>query len=238
MILALHGNFGSPEDFDFLREVPGLFTPSLWDYTGYLLPEAGSKLKSLADTPPRGLIGYSMGGRLALQAMADNPLHWDFAVILAAHPGLASDSEKKQRRSNDLEWARAVRSENWSALSERWNAQPVLANSPPPRSEGIETWREEIALGFENWSLGCQADLRPSLSQFARPVRWLVGSEDPKFLRIGEEMHGVFPDFELKVVDGCGHRILQECPEAVRRTLDEFIEPSEPPPRSAEDEKG
>lgn len=238
MILALHGNFGTPEDFGFLGGVPKLFAPCLWDFTCYTQREAGFRLKSLAGTPPRGLIGYSMGGRLALQALADDPVHWDFAIILAAHPGLATESEKAQRRSNDREWARTVRSETWETISERWNSQPVFAGSPPTRMAGFETRREAIARGFENWSLGCQEDLRRSLSRFARPVRWLVGSEDSKFRRIGDEMHGVFPNFDLKVLDGCGHRILQECPEAVRQTLDEVIESFEPPPRSPEDEKG
>lgn len=237
MILALHGNFGSPEDFRFLRDTPNVSAPCLWDYTGYSLVDTGTKLKTLAGASPRGLIGYSMGGRLALQALANDPIYWDFAIIIAAHPGLENKYEKEKRRSSDRQWAKAVRSENWKTLSHRWNSQPILASSPPSPMAKIETWREEIALGFENWSLGCQENLRPSLAQFDRPIRWLVGSRDSKFLRIGEEMSGVFTDFELKVLDECGHRILQESPEAVHRTLEEIIESFELPPHSHGDEK-
>ena len=43
------------------------------------------------------LVGYSMGGRLALHALLDDPALWTKAVIVSAHPGLLEERERLER---------------------------------------------------------------------------------------------------------------------------------------------
>ena len=49
----------------------------------------------------RALLGYSMGGRLALHALLEKDHPWQAAVIISAHPGLESEPERADRRASD-----------------------------------------------------------------------------------------------------------------------------------------
>ena len=158
-----------------------------------------------------------MGGRLALQALAGNPDFWDVAIVISAHPGLKSAEERGLRRERDATWAKRIREESWEEFLQAWNGQSVLAGSgPAPHQADLGSRREEIARAFENWSLGCQADLRTDLSRCAAKILWVVGAEDRKFVSLGREMQSMLQSGELIEIPDSGHRVLQERPEVVR----------------------
>jgi len=54
------------------------------------------------------LIGYSLGGRLAMAYAAKNPSRIASLTIASAHPGLTDESEKQKRLENDAMWAKNV----------------------------------------------------------------------------------------------------------------------------------
>lgn len=210
-IVALHGNLGCAGDWESLR-LPNLRAISLWDDAALSLPAFAHKLAhELSDGLERPLLaGYSLGGRLALQAMAGDPERWSGAIILSAHPGLGSAEEKLARRISDSAWARDAREMSWHAFLEKWNRQAVFGEEAKITSEqlALESQRESIALAFENWSLGQQEDLGEKLRNFAAPVLWITGSEDGKFTTLAAEMQDVFPKWEHRIVSGVGHRLL------------------------------
>lgn len=224
MILALHGNLGSPRDFDPLVEhgASNLRPVDLWPLAHLSLRDAAAALRDLGieATGPRGLLGYSMGGRLALQSLADFPETWDFAIIISAHPGLVDEAEKSRRLEADREWARLVREMPWKEFLARWNAQPILEGALPPRQDHhsiVPSFHHStvLAAAFENWSLGRQENLREKLAAFRKPVLWMAGKRDEKFAALATEMAALHPQIELRLLDGCGHRVLLERPEAV-----------------------
>ncbi|MBP6785308.1 MAG: alpha/beta fold hydrolase [Verrucomicrobiales bacterium] len=226
-IIALHGNLGSPADWEAIG-LPGLRAIDLWDYSALSFFEFAHEL---ATTLTHGLekpilAGYSLGGRLALQAMAMHPERWSGAVIVSAHPGLCCVEDRLARRISDEIWAKDAREMEWGAFLEKWNRQPVLASREKAISGdqlALESKREAIALAFETWSLGRQEDLRRSLRSFHIPVLWITGEHDEKFTRLGSEMADVFSDFRQEIIPGCGHRVLTEKPEEVARLIGEVF---------------
>ena len=219
-ILALHGNLGSPADWTALG-LPGLRAVDLWDHAGLGFHEFAEALAGqLSEGMARPLLaGYSLGGRLALHALALFPERWSGAVVVAAHPGLCCVEDRLARRSSDAVWAERARSLPWAEFLERWNAQPLFGGPPGEellaRQRTLEARREEVAAAFERWSLAGQEDLRTSLSSFAGPVLWAAGERDSRYVRIGTEMAGVFPDCRLFVAPDCGHRVLEQAPAAL-----------------------
>lgn len=213
-LVALHGNLGSTADWESLS-LPGLHAIDLWTFSSLSFGEFADEL---ATTLTEGLerpflVGYSLGGRLALHAMARHPERWSGALILSAHPGLCCVEDRLARRISDDIWARDAREMEWGAFVEKWNRQTVLdggGGSATLSQLALESRREAIACAFESWSLGRQEDLRRSLSSFQSPVRWITGERDEKFTRLGAEMEGVFVRFNHAVIPGCGHRLLQE----------------------------
>jgi len=220
-IVALHGNLGSPADWEALS-LPGLRAVDLWEFSSLSFCEFADEL---ATSLTRGLekpvlAGYSLGGRLALHAMARHPNRWSGAVILSAHPGLCCIEDRLARRISDEIRARDAREMEWGAFVEKWNRQTVLGGAfPTPSQLALEPRREAIARAFESWSLGRQEDLRRKLSSFHAPVLWVTGENDEKFTRLGAEMADVFTRFRHELIPGCGHRVLQEKPEELIRAI-------------------
>lgn len=225
--LALHGNLGSPQDWLSLG-LGNLTAVDLWAWTDYDFESFADKLaeSTSCETKHPILAGYSLGGRLALHALARHPESWGGAVIASAHPGLADLEERRLRRIRDEEWAERVTSWDWTDFLSAWNTQSVLG--PPSltwqhRQAALLQRREQIAMAFRQWSLGIQNDLREVLSTYQRPVLWIVGEQDASYRRLGEEMEDMISHFSLKIVPGCGHRLLDEAPEILRDLICDWM---------------
>ncbi|MEM9283596.1 MAG: alpha/beta fold hydrolase [Verrucomicrobiota bacterium] len=218
-VLALHGNLGRTSDWERLN-IPGLRALDLWSFSDlsyenfseFLIEEA-SEEKS-----PPVVAGYSLGGRLALGAMVHSPTTWAGGVILSTNPGLQSQEERQARLESDAQWARLAKWEEWDDFLARWNAQAVLADCPAERGRrALEVRRSEVAMAFQNWSLGLQPDFRDRLGEVDAPVLWICGSRDAKFRKLGEEAVALLPKGDLVVLPGKGHRCLTEAAAEVMR---------------------
>ncbi len=231
---ALHGNLGTTVDwqrYDFFHGKSEAL--DLWAEADRGLGlEAWAQNfctrvrdEQVGDAKP-WLAGYSLGGRLAMHAIVEAPEMWSGAVIISAHPGLADEAERELRRQRDVEWAEKARGESWLDFLDEWNAQPVLDGEP--EADFLEQQRhlagrsECVARGFELWSLGSQRDLSDRLAACLFPVLWLTGSRDTTFTDLGAEMSDLLPNSEHRVLDGCGHRILQEAPQLAADAIRDF----------------
>ncbi|MCX6865074.1 MAG: hypothetical protein NTV46_02435, partial [Verrucomicrobia bacterium] len=79
----------------------------------------------------RALLGYSMGGRLALHALLEENPPWQAAIIVSAHPGLEAEAERETRRTADAAWAHQALTGNWQEFLAAWDAQPMLGITAP-----------------------------------------------------------------------------------------------------------
>jgi 2-succinyl-6-hydroxy-2,4-cyclohexadiene-1-carboxylate synthase len=168
------------------------------------------------------LLGYSMGARLALHALLDEDPPWRAAVIVGAHPGLETEAERIARREHDAEWGARALSGDWREFLDAWNAQPVLADSSV-RAEPPLFRRREIARSFVDWSLGAQEPLWDELPAIRIPVLWVCGERDAKFRALGERAVSRIPGAELAVIEGAGHRVPWDQPDAFARRVREFL---------------
>ena len=220
MIHALHGNSGLPDDLLPLLHATGRSFRAwhLWQWLAEHQDAASfdgiaAALREAADESPRMLIGYSLGARLALHALTQQPGAWDAAILISAHPGLRNETERAARLAHDEAWAARFRRDPWPEVMRDWNEQPVLAGGAvPPHS--AESWRREVAQGFEVWSLGRQEDLRPLLPRVSCPVLWLTGERDAKFTALAAECCALLPNAEHVIVPGAGHRVHVDRPDA------------------------
>ena len=111
VITCLHGFLGNPRDWDFLRD-------------------AGFEIETppLDAIPAHGdiLLGYSLGGRLALQALLAGA-NYKRAILVSTGLGIEDESARAARRASDEAWAQRFESEDFETVIADWNAQPVLA---------------------------------------------------------------------------------------------------------------
>ena len=232
MIYALHGNLGAREDWRFASgqfSEEKLEAVDLWEVVK-LSSGLRASASELCNNVPRNekhfLLGYSLGGRLALHALVDFPESWSGAVIVSAHPGLSEANEKATRLEKDRRWAERARHENWEDFLAAWNEQPVFGGDPTAqvlRRQGeLESRREQIARAFELWSLGQQENLVPRLATCKVPVLWVTGAEDEKFSNIAFGMADVMTQGEHVAIEKCGHRVLAEVPDQLAAAIGDF----------------
>ena len=158
----------------------------------------------------RALLGYSMGGRLALHALLEKDHPWQAAVIVSAHPGLETETERAERRAADAGWATQALAGDWQKFLTAWNSQPVLGDASmrdPQASGRLIMRRREIARSFVDWSLGVQQPLWDRLHEIAIPVLWIAGENDPKFLALAQRAVSSMPNASLAIAPGAGHRV-------------------------------
>lgn len=191
-IIALHGNVGSPTDWLPLEQAFGpLEKRCLWEPGALDFAEGDA------------LLGYSLGGRLALQAAAAAPEKFRMVVVLSAHPGLTAPQERLERLEQDKKWSERAAHLPWAEFLEQWDSQDVLGPGSCDRL-ALERYRPAISEAFRAWSLGHQSDLRPALRRVSCPLHWITGEQDLKFTALaagaGCGRHHVLP--------GAGHRLL------------------------------
>lgn len=236
-VIALHGFLGLPADWS----QTGLDVEAydLWKSItrmGGVAKEAAfttwakrftDEIRASGATPGTiALVGYSLGGRLAMHAVLEAPELFDRAVIVSAHPGLTSEHEKRDRVASDKVWAERFLRDPWPMLIRAWNVQPVLAPPAKPapdfvQLERLETSfsRESLAFALDAWSLGRQKDLRQRLRECEVPMRFVTGALDTKFT----SLLGDFAGIDRQVVAQAGHRVPWDHPAGFREAIEAFL---------------
>ncbi|MGI8601978.1 MAG: alpha/beta fold hydrolase [Verrucomicrobiales bacterium] len=225
MIWALHGMVGDPTDWDFLQPHLPLLARQLWgEVDSYRAWARGfcNDVKQRDDAPI--LLGYSMGARLALHALLEDPKLWRGAILVSGHTGIRDYQARRIRGLQDDEWSQKLRAVPWDVFLKIWNDQSIFHGSAPP-GERLTTfrWRQSIIRSFDHWGLGRQEDLLPRLAELPMPVLWICGEMDAKYIAIARNAIGVLPCARLEILAGCGHRVPWEAPQEFLQVLKRFL---------------
>ena len=230
MIYALHGAVGMAADWKNLaaamkQDAVPVARVDLWQFLACCpmpISEFGAAFNKEVHAKDPVLLGYSMGGRLALHALIENPAKWSKAVIVSAHTGIAEE-DRIPRQALDAAWAAKALKGDWNTFLGEWNAQGVLDGTSMPDRRALQPRREAVARSFMDWTVGVQQDLLPQLEKVTCPVLWVVGERDTKFLKVAEAAVVVIPDAKLVIIPDCGHRVPWEKPEEFTSAVREFL---------------
>ncbi len=177
------------------------------------------------DDAARVLLGYSLGGRLAMHALVACPRAWSASVLVAAHPGGGSGAERAAVRRRDAAWAERCRHDRWEDLLTDWDAQSVFGGRPnraPRPPDGFD--REQCARMFEAFSRGGQADLRPLLEATRLPpILYVSGAEDARYGALGDELAERVPAITHVAIANAGHRVPWDRPVAFAEAVGRFL---------------
>ena len=233
----LHGFLGSPNDWIIFKDDllnHSFFFHSIADYikpikhndNNYFdswVNNFNSSLFKQENTKKNILVGYSLGGRLALHSLLTSNF-WNAAIIISANPGLKNESEKQARIRIDTEWAKRFKNENWNDVIKAWNSQSVFSNSQCSlKREENSTLKSEISKILINYSLGKQENLRNKIKLINIPILWLAGEQDIKFANIAYEMQELNKNISLQIIPNAGHRVPWDNPKEFRSILNNFL---------------
>ena len=162
------------------------------------------------------LLGYSLGGRLALHACLSRPDLWEAAIVVGADPGLESEEEKKLQLDRDRDWAERLKREPLQKVVNEWDAQSVFCGigNQAPRNLG-EMNPDRLSQQFEVFSKGIQQNLAPELAELKNlPILFVSGEKDHKYQGIGEKLAKSSSAINAQVIADAGHRVPWENPES------------------------
>lgn len=220
-IYALHGFLGKPEDWDFLKQsTPDLHAINLSDYHNLSLADWAKTFNAhvkVHDTQHNILVGYSLGGRLALHALLDNPSLWQQAVLISTHPGLHTVEEKTSRITADVHWANRFENESWEPLMQGWHEQSVFQSDSFLYRHEADYKRAALAHQLRHWSTGFQADLREAIATLPMPMLWIAGEKDAKYLECMKTLSFCHPQSKTWIAPNAGHRVLWDAKEELTK---------------------
>lgn len=225
-IWALPGFLGLPSDWDFLQQ-KSLIAVDWQTFAWDSLAEWGSAFNawvSERSRTPRVLMGYSLGGRLALHALIDRPELWQAAIIISAHPGLTDVQERQRRLQLDEAWAKRFGSENWMSLMEAWNGQAIFAKDSFyfERRES-DYQRHQLAHALIHGSLGRQAALFDPIATLPLPLLWVTGSQDDRYCQIAQALTFAHPASRWESIAQAGHRVPWSQPQVFSQMVSNFM---------------
>lgn len=182
------------------------------------------------------LVGYSMGGRVALATALGHPRRFTHLVLESASPGISDAEQRQERLQHDgqvagkLERAAAFHG-GFEGFLRDWYAMPLFGSLQrrPDLLEDLVRRRLEndpvaLAKSLRGLSVGRQADLWPALETLAMPALVLVGAVDRKYRILAEKMSERCPRLALHEMTACGHNVHAENPDGYTTVLRAFLE--------------
>ncbi|MFU9136826.1 2-succinyl-6-hydroxy-2,4-cyclohexadiene-1-carboxylate synthase [Erwinia tasmaniensis] len=166
------------------------------------------------------LIGYSLGGRVALyHACRHGGSDLLGLTVEGGHVGLTTDEERQQRRENDRAWAKRFRQQPLERTLDGWYRQPVFADLREPERQALIALRrnnhpQALAEMLMATSLAVQPDLRPDIAQLTCPLQYLCGEQDRRFSALAEQA-----DIPYETLPAAGHNAHRANPQAFARRL-------------------
>ena len=244
-LVALHGMTGLARDFSALAdhwagalhaiEILGHGESELVPPGALRGAQVIAQLRALCERLTAGqswgLIGYSMGGRLAAQLLVTLPPRLGAAVFLGSTPGLEGETARSERRAADLKWVELLREEGIDAFLQRWDAQPILQRGQQ-LDKGSYLQRllyreghkaEGICFALQELGLGALPSCWESLRGNTVPQLWVSGADDLKFCEIGARAAALSSDGRAAQIAGCGHNPLLEVPERLAELVIPFL---------------
>lgn len=206
-----HGATRTPPDAPCTMEACTSDLEMLWDHLG---------------VDRTHLVGYSMGGRLALHVATRVPERILSLLTIGAHAGLDDDAREGRRPADD---ALAVRIETagLEAFVNYWSGLPLFAGIErrgpsfvaQVRSERLKNHIEGLACSLRGMGAGVMEPVWADLAKVSVPCTFVAGQLDHGYVASARRLAATAPNGRIEIVPRAGHSVQQERPDAFAQIL-------------------
>jgi 2-succinyl-6-hydroxy-2,4-cyclohexadiene-1-carboxylate synthase len=172
------------------------------------------------------LVGYSMGGRLALHVAAARPERILSVLTIGAHGGLDEDAREGRRRGDDA-LAHRIETDGLEAFVNYWSSLPLFAGLErrgpsfvaQVRAERMSNRAAGLAESLRGMGAGAMRPVWDDLRRVTCPCTFVAGQLDHGYVASARRLAAAVPDGRVVIVQRAGHTVHQERPEAFERLL-------------------
>lgn len=209
LIVFLHGILGTRKDWDeVIQHLP--YQCLTFDLPGHgASPIDFDLFKEMKKLPPFHLVGYSMGGRIALQYPGETLS----LTLISTHLGLKTDHERAARLARDQKTAEEILSLPIDEFLKRWYDQPLfktLRSKIDICQMRKEQNRAGLAAALINYSLGKQPDYSD------KKATYLIGEDD-------EAYRTLYQNTPHTLIPNAGHAAHLENPTQIAKEIHEHL---------------
>lgn len=177
------------------------------------------------------LLGYSMGGRIALSYAIEYPERIEKLILESASPGLRTSKECIERCERDNKLADLIDMNGLTSFVDAWENIPLFESQkrlPESVRQEIRTERlTQCESGLAGSLRGIGTGMQPSnwlfLAQIDIPVLLITGSMDEKFCKIATDMTALCKNAQHVIVNDVGHAIHVENPAEFATIVKKYL---------------
>lgn len=172
------------------------------------------------------LVGYSMGGRLALHVAARRPGRLLSLLTIGAHAGL-DENAREGRKQGDEALAERIEKEGIESFVNYWGGLPLFAGLErrgpsyvaQVRAERLQNHAAGLACSLRGMGAGVMEPVWDDLARVDSPCTFVAGQLDHGYVASARRLAATVPNGRVEIVPRAGHAVHQERPDAFARVL-------------------
>jgi 2-succinyl-6-hydroxy-2,4-cyclohexadiene-1-carboxylate synthase len=177
------------------------------------------------------LVGYSMGGRLALHVAARRPQRILSVLTIGAHAGLDAAARDGRRRGDEA-LADRIERDGVGPFVDYWSGLPLFAGLErrgpaflgQVRAERLQNHPAGLACSLRGMGAGVMEPVWEELGRVQAPFTFVAGQLDHGYVASARRLAATVPNGRVEVVLHAGHPVHQERPDAFARVLLDHLE--------------
>jgi 2-succinyl-6-hydroxy-2,4-cyclohexadiene-1-carboxylate synthase len=179
------------------------------------------------------LVGYSMGGRLALHIAARRPQRILSLLTIGAHAGLEEEAREGRRRGDEA-LAQRIETGGLETFVNYWSGLPLFAGLErrgpsfvaQVRAERMNNHVTGLADSLRGMGAGVMEPVWDDLARVTFRCTFVAGQLDHGYVASARRLVATVPDGHLEIVPRSGHAVHLERPEAFARVLAHHLAPA------------
>jgi 2-succinyl-6-hydroxy-2,4-cyclohexadiene-1-carboxylate synthase len=211
-----HGDTGVPPGAPHTMDACTADLEMLWDHLGIAHSH---------------LVGYSMGGRLALHVASTRPERILSLLTIGAHAGLDEEARDSRRRGDEA-LAQRIEKDGLEAFVEYWSSLPLFAGLErrgpsfvaQVRAERLNNRAAGLAESLRGMGAGAMRPVWDELAGVRCPCTFVAGQLDNGYVASARRLAASVPTGRVVIVQRADHAVHMERPDAFARLLIAHLE--------------
>jgi 2-succinyl-6-hydroxy-2,4-cyclohexadiene-1-carboxylate synthase len=177
------------------------------------------------------IMGYSMGGRLALAFALEYPQYVNALILESASYGEKGFLNRRKRQKQDKQLANLIRKEGIEWFEQYWSSLPIFntqmnLNSKIKskiKSRRLANIPYALANTLEGSGQGSFPNLKGKIKELKKPVLYICGQWDKKYKEIGKEFQYLNSNIQYVIISEAGHNVHIEQAEKFQKEVNLFL---------------